>query len=68
VSYDKIKEKNYSFSAGQYFQVKIEYKELTHEEFANKMDSYRDELNTLIEESYKVDKELKNQMDLLRYN
>jgi type I restriction enzyme M protein len=33
VSYEQIKEKNYSFSAGQYFDVKIEYTEISAEEF-----------------------------------
>ena len=37
VTYDQIKEKNYSLSAGQYFEVKIEYVELTPEEFEEKM-------------------------------
>ena len=39
VTYDQIKEKNYSFSAGQYFDVKIEYVELTPEEFEDKMNT-----------------------------
>ena len=34
VSYDQIKEKNYSFSAGQYFEVKIEYVDITPKAFA----------------------------------
>lgn len=33
VTYDQIKEKNYSFSAGQYFEVKIEYVNITQEEY-----------------------------------
>ena len=37
VTYDQLKEKNCSFSAGQYFEVKIEYVELTQEEFNNKI-------------------------------
>lgn len=40
VSYDELKEKNYSFSAGQYFEVKIEYVEITEEEFNNRIDEY----------------------------
>lgn len=36
VDYDKIEQKKYSFSAGQYFKVKIEYVELTQEEFQKK--------------------------------
>ena len=33
VSYEDIKSKNYSLSAGQYFEVKIEYIDITTEEF-----------------------------------
>ncbi|MBK9228991.1 MAG: SAM-dependent DNA methyltransferase [Ignavibacteria bacterium] len=36
VSYEQIKEKNYSLSAGQYFEVKIEYVDITKEEFEEK--------------------------------
>lgn len=36
VTYDEIKEKNYSLSAGQYFEINIEYVELTQEEFNEK--------------------------------
>src|SRR5699024_10559339 len=37
VDYEEIKEKNYSFAAGQYFEVKIEYVELSQEEFNNRI-------------------------------
>ncbi|MTI20904.1 SAM-dependent DNA methyltransferase, partial [Fulvivirga sp. RKSG066] len=33
VSYDEIEAKNYSLSAGQYFEVKIEYVDITEDEF-----------------------------------
>ena len=36
VSYEDIEQKKLSFSAGQYFEVKIEYVELTQEEFNQK--------------------------------
>ena len=35
VSYDDIKAKNHSLSAGQYFEVKIEYTDITPEQFAS---------------------------------
>lgn len=62
VSYEQIKEKNYSFSAGQYFDVKIEYADLTPEQFAAKMDGYKKNLNALFEESKKLEKEIKKQL------
>ena len=37
VSYDEIKEKGYSLSAGQYFDIKIDYVDITEEEFNNRM-------------------------------
>ena len=40
VKSDAVKEKNYSFSAGQYFEVKIDYVPLTPEEFNAKMEEY----------------------------
>ena len=33
VTYEQIAEKNYSLSAGQYFEVKIEFVELSQEAF-----------------------------------
>ena len=41
VSYDEIKEKGYSLSAGQYFDIKIDYVDITEEEFNNRMQIIR---------------------------
>lgn len=61
VSLDEIKDKNYSFSAGQYFPVKIEYVELTQDEFEEKMQEYQEKLEKLFnEESDLKDKILRN--------
>ncbi|EFA3901712.1 TPA: class I SAM-dependent DNA methyltransferase, partial [Escherichia coli] len=51
VSYDDIAAKNYSFSAGQYFDVKIEYTDMTPEQFAAKMKGFTENLNNLFEQS-----------------
>lgn len=67
VSYEQIKEKNYSFSAGQYFDVKIEYTDITPEEFAAKMDNYKKNLDSLIAESHALENEIKNQLKTLKY-
>ena len=40
VPFDSFKEKNYSFSAGQYFKVKIQYVDITAEEFQQRLDTY----------------------------
>lgn len=67
VTYDQIKEKNYSFSAGQYFDVKIEYVELTQEEFNAKMQKYSDNLNKLFSVSKSLEDEIKNNLKGLKY-
>ena len=66
ISYEQIKEKNYSFSAGQYFDVKIEYTEITAKEFETKMNAFKTNLNSLFETSTKLDQEIKMQLDLLK--
>ena len=67
VSFDEIKEKNYSFSAGQYFEVKIEYIEMTEKEFENKMNNYSSELNKLFDENKKLEEEIKKNLEHLKY-
>ena len=67
VSYDQIKEKNYSFSAGQYFEVKIEYVDITAEAFAAKMDAFKTNLNTLFAESRELEAEIQKQLGGLKY-
>lgn len=44
VTYDEIKEKKYSLAAGQYFDVKIEYAELSQDEFNARMNAYAEKL------------------------
>ena len=38
-------EKNYSLSAGQYFNIKIEYTDISLDEFAQKAENYRKNLS-----------------------
>lgn len=67
VSYDQIKEKNYSFSAGQYFEVKIEYVDISPEAFAAKMDAFKSNLNSLFAESKELEAEIQKQLGGLKY-
>jgi type I restriction enzyme M protein len=67
VSYEQIKEKNYSFSAGQYFEVKIEYSDITAEEFNSKMKEYKKTLDTLFAESKSLESEIKKQLEGLEF-
>ena len=68
VSYDEIEAKNYSLSAGQYFDVKIEYVDITPEQFAEKMQSFTSNLNTLFSQSRELETEIKKQLVGLKFN
>jgi len=67
VSYEQIKDKNYSFRAGQYFDVKIEYVDLSPAEFAAKMDGYKKNLDALFAESQKLENEIQKNIEGLNY-
>lgn len=67
VSDEQIKEKKYSFSAGQYFEVKIEYVNLTPAEFAEKMQSFQTRLQAMFEEGHRLEQEIKEQLGRVKY-
>jgi type I restriction enzyme M protein len=67
VNYEQIKLKNYSFSAGQYFDVKIEYTDITPKAFATKMEGFKSNLDSLFTESKKLEKEIQKQLNELKY-
>ena len=67
VSYDQIKEKNYSFSAGQYFEVKIEYTDISPAEFETKMNGFKANLDSLFTESKSLENEIQKQLNGLKY-
>lgn len=68
VTNDQIKEKNYSFSAGQYFDIKIEYEDITAEEFNARIDKYTTELTSQFEASHHLEKEILGQLKTLSFN
>lgn len=67
VSYADIEAKKLSFSAGQYFEVKIEYVELTPEEFTEKMNGFTSRLDKLFAESRRLEDEVKKQLERVRH-
>ncbi|WP_446470177.1 HsdM family class I SAM-dependent methyltransferase [Xenorhabdus stockiae] len=67
VGYDDIAAKNYSLSAGQYFDVKIEYVDITPEQFAEKMQSFTNKLDTMFNQSRELETEIKKQLVGLKY-
>lgn len=68
VAYDEIKEKNYSLSAGQYFDIKIEYVDITEEEFNRRIANYQDTLAKQFEESHRLETEILSQLKQLKFN
>ncbi|MCF6319396.1 MAG: N-6 DNA methylase, partial [Proteobacteria bacterium] len=67
VDYKEIKTKNYSLSAGQYFEVKIEYTDITQDEFKAKMTEFENNLDELFIQSKDLEKEIKQNLKELNY-
>lgn len=67
VSYVDIAAKNYSLSAGQYFDVKIKYSDLTPAQFTEKMQGFIGKLDKLFTESAGLEQAMKKQLAGLDY-
>ncbi len=67
VSYEDIAAKNYSLSAGQYFDVKIEYVDISQDEFEEKLRSFSSNLDRFFEDSRDLEVEIKKQLAGLKY-
>lgn len=67
VSYEQIAKKNYSLSAGQYFEVRIEFVELSQEEFEKRMAAYAEKLRKLFAEGKSLESEIEKRLGELKY-
>lgn len=67
VTYDEIKEKGYSLSAGQYFDIKIDYVDISEEEFNSRMSRYKQTLSEQFAESHRLEEEIMQQLNLLKF-
>ena len=67
VSYDEIEAKNYSLSAGQYFDVKSEHVNISGREFDSNVAEISTRLETLFQESRNLEKTIKHQIESLQY-
>lgn len=65
VTYDEIKEKNYSLSAGQYFDVKIEYQDIDEETFHETIGEYKNQLQTLFSESRELENKIMSKLNTI---
>lgn len=68
VTNDQIREKNYSFSAGQYFDVKIEYVEITQEEYNKMVEDFNAAFAKYMEETMRFQENIKRQLVGLKIN
>lgn len=68
VTYDEIKEKSYSLSAGQYFETKIEYIDLKPEEFEEKIKYEKEKLKRLFDEGKDFDQKILLSLEELKYD
>ena len=62
VSYSDIETKKYSFSAGQYFEVEIEYIDISSKQFADKIENYNSILKNLFAEGCRLEAEILEQI------
>ncbi|WKW45429.1 class I SAM-dependent DNA methyltransferase [Myroides sp. JBRI-B21084] len=67
VNAEAVKAKNYSFSAGQYFEVKIEYVDITAAEFTDKMLGFENRLSQLFTEGNALDQKILENLKGLKY-
>jgi len=67
ISYDEIAKKNYSLSASQYFEIKIEHIEITQAEFNHKINDHSDKLISLFSESKTINNNILESLKLLDY-
>ena len=67
VTYDQIKEKGYVLTAGQYFDIKIEYVDITEDEFNAQMKTDTEELKAMFAESRKLEEEIQKQLAGLQF-
>ena len=65
VSYDDIANKNCSLSAGQYFEVKIDYVDISKGEFEGEMQGHKENLQGLFKQSRQLEGEIEKQLKSL---
>lgn len=67
VTYDEIKQKNYLFSAGLYFDAKIEYIDITAEEFTQRMTEHKTSLLEMFAEAHKLESNIMEQLKKIKF-
>ena len=68
VKYEEIQAKNYSLSAGQYFELKVEYVDITKDEFQEILTTRQENIKSLLSQSKKIDSEITKSLEKLLFN
>jgi len=68
VSYEEIQAKNYSFSAGQYFELKIEYTDITKDEFKKILTTHQENIKSLLGRSKVIESEITKSLEALVFD
>lgn len=66
-SYDEIKDKGYSLSAGQYYDVKIEHIDITEEEFNKRILGFKKALSSLTKEGDSIQEQINKSLGSLLF-
>lgn len=67
VSLDDIAAKNFSFSAGQFFKVKIDYVDISDADFKIKLQTFHSDLQKFFADSRQLEIDILSQMETLNY-
>lgn len=67
VSTDEIKNNTYFLSPGQYFEMEIEYSNMTPDEFNNKISKFTMELDELLKKNELLNNEIKSSLEKMKY-
>ena len=67
LSYEEIATKKYSLSAGQYFDVKIKYTDISENDFKLKMESHQKIIKKSFDESKKIESEIIKKLSQIKY-
>ena len=64
-SYEELEAKNYSLNPGQYFEIKIQYTDITQNEFKLKIRDFREEISSYNKLSDQLLKGINTSLDSL---
>jgi type I restriction enzyme M protein len=66
LSYEDIKAKKYSMSAGHYFEFKLDYIDITEDEFKQKLDSFEANFDDMVKKSKKIELDIQQNLKSLK--